>query len=137
MNKRTQLLLSVFMALWLPAQALATVLVHCVTTESESVHHMSQSPVHDDADSDCHGQAAVAPESGETSATHLTGGHTPDLADCFHCTGGCHKLQSMLALDRNSERFSPETGDHATGTTDLAAGYPDFPIRPPKSVLSV
>jgi hypothetical protein len=141
MTNRTILLTAAFLALWLPAQALATVLVHCMSMDSQSgpsTSDVMHSSVLDDAVEDCHGHGQTTTGVVETTpkvASH-TAGHYADSVDCVHCSGGCHKLQSMLAPESDAEHFSLASDDRVTRTTDLATGYPDFPIRPPINILS-
>jgi hypothetical protein len=141
MTNRTILLTAAFLALWLPAQALATVLVHCMSMDSQSgptTSDVMHSSVLDDAVEDCHGHGQTTTDAvGSTpeAASHPAGHHA-DSVDCVHCSGGCHKLQTMLAPERSGECLPSDSSDRATRTTDLATGYPDFPIRPPINILS-
>lgn len=141
MTNRTILLTAAFLALWLPAQALATVLVHCMSLDSQSspsTADLMHSAALDDAVEDCHGHGqttAVAVESTPETTSHTSGHHT-DAIDCVHCSGGCHKLQTMLAPEPDGEHFPSASDDRVTRSTGLAAGFPDFPIRPPINILS-
>lgn len=136
MTKRSHYLTALLLALWLPAQALATVLVHCVTAEDAApgsgVSHVMAISHTDAATEDCHGKPAAKADP-VTTPEH----HDADAADCFHCTGGCHKIQHMLTLERDAQRNILQTTGPVSRSNDLAAGYPDFPIRPPKHNLSV
>ena len=140
MTRRTTFLTAIFLALWLPSQALATVLAHCASLDFQSVPvmsdlkaaHASHSPASDGVGEDCHGQAIIL-----SDATQPPSAHHADITDCVHCTGGCHKLQSMLVFERDGKRFPANPGNHISSSSDLAAGYPDFPIRPPINILSV
>lgn len=141
MTKRTTYLTAAFLALWLPSQALATVLVHCMSLDSQygpSGSDLMHSSTPDSAVEDCHGHGqvtATVSDSAPEPAPHTPDQHT-DGTDCVHCSGGCHKLQTMLALERDGERFPSDTDSLSPRTTGLAAGYPDFPIRPPIFNLS-
>ncbi|MBC54043.1 MAG: hypothetical protein CMQ34_09450 [Gammaproteobacteria bacterium] len=139
MTRRSTFLTAAFLALWLPAQALATVLAHCVSLDAQPVQAMSElasnHALHMSAPSvtgeDCHGQTMAV-----SGSTHHPSDPHSDSAECVHCTGGCHKLQSMLVFERDCQRFPPDTGDQATSATELATGYPDMLIRPPIDILS-
>lgn len=133
MTKRSHYLTALLLALWLPSQALASVLVHCVTVDSDTAtSHVMAASHSDAATEDCHGKPAAQADT-VTTSDH----HNAEAADCFHCTGGCHKIQHMLALERDAQRNVLQTSGPVSRSNDLAAGYPDFPIRPPKSILSV
>jgi hypothetical protein len=140
MTKRTTYLIAAFLALWLPSQALATVLVHCMSLDSQSALATSDpmSAMPGDPIEDCHGHGQIMSAAAESTSepAPLTSDHHTDGADCVHCNGGCHKLQTMLDPERNGERFPSDSSDRLTCTTDLATGYPDFPIRPPITILS-
>lgn len=136
MTKRSHYLTALLLTLWLPSQALATVLAHCVTADtavSVAVMETGVETSHaSDASEDCHGKHAAQTEPVATPEHHETA-----APDCFHCTGGCHKIQHMLALERDAQRTALQTSVLTTRSNDLAAGFPDFPIRPPKTILSV
>ncbi len=134
MTRRIQYLTALLLALWLPSQALANVLVHCIVVDSAaasvSVHASHDMTVGATAE-DCHGKTAVTAVAAEPGVHHES-----DTTDCFHCTGGCHKVQTMLTLERDAQRSSLAGAGLAIPSHDLAAGFPDFPIRPP-IILSV
>lgn len=135
MIKRSHYLTALLLALWLPSQALATVLVHCVTSDT-AVFPALESSHSSVVTEDCHGKHATdAAQTTDPVATNEH--HDANVNDCFHCTGGCHKIQHMLALEREAQRTALQTSDLTTRSNDLAAGFPDFPIRPPKTILSV
>ncbi|MEX0738096.1 MAG: hypothetical protein WD071_02015 [Pseudohongiella sp.] len=132
---KTYFLTALLLALWLPSQALATALLHCVTTDPVVSEQISTPAVHDSTE-DCHGQAPTRQMAHSDPATSSPE-HQAPAEDCYHCTGGCHKLQHMLALNGEPLSYLIKADTAAARPDELAAGFPDFPVRPPKRILSV
>lgn len=130
MKKRSAYLTALFLTFWLPSQALASVLAHCVTLDTTApTSHVADSA---NAVEDCHGAKTVASNPADSSDRHAIS--TPD---CQHCAGSCLKLQHMLFLDQGPQQHLSDLAGPAMRASDKLTGFSDFPIRPPKTILSV
>lgn len=115
--------LIVFLALWLPLQALAGALAHCEQIASLGT---DGSATIQEADADCHGHATTARD--HDHSDHETAGH-----DCYHCDGSCHGLQSLMSGNDDSLLHDNWQQQRASTLRMAALNTPETPDRPPRN----
>jgi hypothetical protein len=139
MHKHSRILI-MLLALVLPAQGLATALLHCQLLESGGSAALAVSDLDNFTTAECHGTGESRSADsfqdqllGENSSqTH----HNADLplkgGDCMHCVATCHGMQSVIP---------PQLSDASSASPDLSAtdylaqvvlNIPENPLRPPR-----